>query len=204
MYAIEELDASAPWVDGVVTDPSGFAGVGRTSGVSVVEPDGVEFPPGDPGASASSSAVSDIDVMVLYTAAAARRRAAKPAWSQRSSGCSGKPTPRSGTAVSAHVSRVGSSKCRTRRVGTPVSTWGACKGLSMATSMACMRPVAKSVPTSSTCSLPSPRSCPLMVASLAVSRTRASVPISASVSRCTTINAAILHSRTRPQPWPFA
>ena len=71
VYSIEEIDASAPWVDGVVTDPSDLPEPVEPPLSPSVEPDGVEFPRGDLGASASSSAVSDIDVLVLYTAAAA-------------------------------------------------------------------------------------------------------------------------------------
>ena len=67
-YSIEEIDATVPWVDGVLPD----------------EPESVDPPPppspdaggaafslADPAVSAASSGVSEIDVLVLYTPAAA-------------------------------------------------------------------------------------------------------------------------------------
>ena len=67
-YSIEEIDATVPWVDGVLPDepesadppppPSPDAG-------------GAAFSLVDPALSAASSGVSDIDVLVLYTPAAA-------------------------------------------------------------------------------------------------------------------------------------
>ena len=67
-YSIEEIDATVPWVDGVLPDepelvdpplpPSPDAG-------------GAAFSLVDPAMSAGSSGVSEIDVLVLYTATAA-------------------------------------------------------------------------------------------------------------------------------------
>ena len=68
MYSIEEIDATVPWVDGVLPDepelvdpplpPSPDAG-------------GAAFSLVDPVVSAASSGVPEIDVLVLYTSAAA-------------------------------------------------------------------------------------------------------------------------------------
>ncbi len=67
-YSIEEIDATVPWVDGVLPDEP-----------EVVDPPlppspdagGAAFSLVDPAVSAASSGVSEIDVLVLYTSAAA-------------------------------------------------------------------------------------------------------------------------------------
>ena len=67
-YSIEEIDATVPWVDGVLPDEP-----------ELVDPplppspdaSGAAFSMVDPALSADSSGVSEIDVLVLYTAAAA-------------------------------------------------------------------------------------------------------------------------------------
>ena len=66
-YSIEELDATAPWVDGVLPDePESVDPPLRPS----ADASGAAFSL-DPAMSAASSSVSEIDVLVLYTPAAA-------------------------------------------------------------------------------------------------------------------------------------
>ena len=66
-YSIEEIDATVPWVDGVLpdepelTDPPPSPSPDAAAAFSLV----------DPAVSAASSGVSEIDVLVLYTPAAA-------------------------------------------------------------------------------------------------------------------------------------
>ena len=64
-YSIEEIDATVPWVDGVLPDEPELA--------DPPSPDasGAAFSLVDPAVSAASSGVSEIDVLVLYTPAAA-------------------------------------------------------------------------------------------------------------------------------------
>ena len=67
-YSIEEIDASVPWVDGVLPDEPELADPPPSP-----SPDagGAAFSLVDPPVSAASSGVSEIDVLVLYTPAAA-------------------------------------------------------------------------------------------------------------------------------------
>ena len=67
-YSIEEIDATVPWVDGVVPNEPEPADPPPPP-----SPDasGAAFSLGDPALSAASSGVSQIDVLVLYTRAAA-------------------------------------------------------------------------------------------------------------------------------------
>jgi len=68
IYTVEEIDTTIPWVDGVLPD-----------GPELVDPpsnpspdlDGAALSLVDPAVSAASSGVSEIDVLVLYTPAAA-------------------------------------------------------------------------------------------------------------------------------------
>ncbi len=68
IYSIEEIDATVPWVDGVLPDEPELA-----NPPPPLSPDasGVAFSLVDPAVSAASSGVSEIDVLVLYTPAAA-------------------------------------------------------------------------------------------------------------------------------------
>ena len=67
-YSIEEIDATVPWVDGVLPDEPELAAPPppRSPDAS-----GAAFSLVDPPVSAASSDVSEIDVLVLYTRAAA-------------------------------------------------------------------------------------------------------------------------------------
>ena len=64
-YSIEEIDASVPWVDGVLPDEPESADPPQP------DPGDAAFSLVDPTVSAASSGVSEIDVLVLYTPAAA-------------------------------------------------------------------------------------------------------------------------------------
>lgn len=65
-HSIEEIDATVPWIDGVLPDEPEF-------GPPLPSPDASDaaFSLIDPAVSAASSGVSEIDVLVLYTPAAA-------------------------------------------------------------------------------------------------------------------------------------
>ncbi len=67
-YSIEEIDATVPWVDGVLPDEPEL-----TDPPPTPSPDagGAAFSLVDPAVSAASSGISEIDVLVLYTPAAA-------------------------------------------------------------------------------------------------------------------------------------
>ena len=67
-YSIDEIDATVPWVDGVLPDEPELADPPPPP-----SPDagGAAFSLVDPAVLAASSGVSEVDVLVLYTAAAA-------------------------------------------------------------------------------------------------------------------------------------
>ena len=66
-YSIEEIDATVPWVDGVLPDEPELADPPPPS----PDASGAAFSLVNPAVSAASSGVSEIDVLVLYTPAAA-------------------------------------------------------------------------------------------------------------------------------------
>ena len=67
-YSIEEIDAAIPWVDGVLPDAPESVDPPLPPSPDV---GGAAFSLVDPVVSAASSGVSEIDVLVLYTSAAA-------------------------------------------------------------------------------------------------------------------------------------
>ena len=67
-YSIEEVDATVPWVDGVLPDEPELADPPPPPSPG---PSGAAFSLVDPAVAAASSGVSEIDVLVLYTPAAA-------------------------------------------------------------------------------------------------------------------------------------
>ena len=67
-YSIEEVDTTVPWVDGVLPDEPELADPPPPPSPG---PSGAAFSLVDPAVAAASSGVSEIDVLVLYTPAAA-------------------------------------------------------------------------------------------------------------------------------------